>query len=100
MSNGKQIAENTIAQLTKGTLLMLGYQGLAYNDNGGISFSIRGSKTCNKIAIELAANDTYTVTFIKMNRRTFEMKKTEVEGVYVDSLHRTIEAHTGLRTRL
>jgi len=92
-----EIARTIIAQLGNVTLSMLGATKLVSTSNG-LQFAIKGSKRCNKIVIELAANDTYTVTSWKVGRTNLTQVE-QCEGVYVDSLHATIKTLTGLETR-
>jgi hypothetical protein len=90
------VAQIIAAQLGGLTLKMLGATELvAFAD--GLQFRIKGSRKANKIVIKLDPSDTYTVTFWRSRDWT---KVAEVEGVYVDALHSTIETHTGLYARL
>jgi hypothetical protein len=96
MSN--EIARNIVEQLGNGTLAMLGARNLLAGERD-LTFKIMGSKKATHIKIALAADDTYTVTFMKV-RSLNVTTVAEETMVYVDSLHKTIEAHTGLYTRL
>lgn len=94
-------------QLGKRALFMLGAKDLvAINDRKGLRFKIgRNSKGVNRVEIVLADNDTYTVTFssVRKPRGSYisDVKVlTECEMVYAESLHATIEVHTGLYTSL
>ena len=94
------VANEIRDQIGHQTFLMLGAQNLLGSEKG-LSFKIRGSRKVSRIRIELAADDTYTVTFLKITGRALNVKTIATEeGVYVDSLHRVIESNTGLRTRL
>jgi hypothetical protein len=99
--NNATVAQTIAQQLGNGTLAMLGAKNLL-SDYTSLSFKISGSKKCTNIKIALEANDTYTVTFYKITKRNyqFNIQEESVEMVYADSLHRTIEAHTELRTKL
>jgi len=91
---------NTIRAQLGGALAMLGAKDLVGGESF-LQFGIQGCKTVNKIRIELDPSDTYTVSFWKLNRKTWICSEVaEVDGVYVDSLHTVIENRTGLRTRL
>jgi predicted TPR repeat methyltransferase len=103
------VARTIADQLGRLTLRMLGAADLL-GDPDSLRFSIKGSKTCNRIKITLDPSDTYTVTFskyvpVRVNRRTLEITGgtdrtvSEVSGVYVDCLHAVIEQHTGLCAR-
>lgn len=92
---------NTIReQLGHGCLRMLGAQQLL-GDANSLQFKIRGSRKVNKIRIVLDPSDTYTVTFYKVTGHGLTVKEiASLSNVYVDSLHRVIETHTGLYTSL
>ena len=73
----------------------------------GLRFRVgRNPKRVTHIAIELAADDTYTVTFtrqpsVRAWANGAEIKTlAELEMVYADSLHAVLESNTGLATRL
>jgi hypothetical protein len=90
---------NTIKdQLGGKALFMLGASQLVGSEDA-LQFAIKGCRTANKIRIQLDASDTYTVQFWKIGRGACKLVH-EVSGVYVDSLHQTIERHTGLYTSL
>lgn len=95
--NNATVAQTIAQQLGSMTLRMLGAWSLTSNANG-LAFKIRGSKKCNAIRIDLEPSDTYKVTFLKVT--STGIKSEVVEGVYVDSLHSTIQASTGLYTKL
>lgn len=55
----------------------------------------------NKVRIELEANDTYTVTALKVNARRGDVIEVQCESmVYCDQLEATFERMTGVYTRL
>ena len=99
MSNETMVVAETIrAQLGGRALYMLGAKDLVGSENA-LQFTIRGSRKVSKIRIELTPADTYTVRFYR--GRGLNLKEiASVEDVYVDSLHQTIEKHTGLITSL
>jgi hypothetical protein len=107
-ANNPAIARTIIDQLSarRGCLSLLGAKNLL--DNGhGLQFKIgRNVKRVTHITIDLAADDTYTVKFSRVPTVKALCKGAEVvtlaelDGVYVDSLHATIEQHTGLFTSL
>ena len=100
MSANPQIASTIIAQLGRGTLAMLGAFNLVDMGNG-LGLKIKGSRRVNYIGVTLAADDTYTLTFKKLTKRGLDVADVaDLDGVYADSLHRVIEAETGLSTRL
>lgn len=93
------VAATILAQLGGRALYMLGAQMIVTSDDG-VQFAIRGSQKASKIVIKHdAASDTYTVSFWK-GRGLNIRQVSEVERVYVDSLHRVIESATGLYTSL
>jgi len=95
------IAKTLFSQLGNQTFAMLGSAGSIVATERGLMFAVKGCRAGNKLVIELAANDTYTVALWKVNGRKAQCDKVrELEGVYADALLRTIESLTGLRTRL
>ncbi len=65
---------------------------LALDD--GIQFDVNGLKFKGKVIIKLTAMDDYTITFGRMNRKTFEFDvKHEAAGVYCDQLVEILDHH-------
>lgn len=92
--------ENTVAktiatQIGNRAFFMLGARDLVAVEQG-LQFAIRGTKVANKVRV---GDDTYTVEFWKCRGLNQKLVSSR-EGVYVDRLHATIEAQTGLRTSL
>lgn len=87
-------------QIGHGALYMLGAKN--FMDTGaGLQFSImRNAKKVTHVTVTLASDDTYTVSFVRVGRGYKVTELAKLEGVYVSELHRTIEDHTGLRTKL
>lgn len=79
-------------QLGRMAILMMGATKFV-GDCDFLQFNI-GSNPCkvSKIRITLEPSDTYRVTFYGHK----DAVKSEALDVYVDSLHQTIERHTGL----
>ncbi|MHA1572968.1 MAG: hypothetical protein ACTSX8_03155 [Alphaproteobacteria bacterium] len=101
-TNNPAIAQTLIDQLGNLTFRMLGAKDLLDLGNG-LSFRIRGSRTCNYIAIELdTATDTYTVRTAKIGRApSYKVSNDETQaGVYADMLHTLIESASGLCARM
>ncbi len=98
-----QIANTIRDQLGHKALVMLGAYRLVVVGNG-VQFRIKGCRRINAIRIVLCPDDTYSVTFHRVGAPGCVCFRTvtvaSVDGVYVDSLHRTIEQHTGLATAL
>lgn len=94
-----QVAQVILEQLGRGTLAMLGAHTLV-SSNDSLTFRVRGCTKINCIKIELDASDTYTMTFYKVGGKRMLVTVALETMIYVDCLHRTIEAHTGLATRL
>ena len=90
---------NTIAQqIGRRAFLMMGTR-YKLGDDRSLTFDCRGSRTVNKIRVELNLLDLYDLTFWKVTRRNgeFKVKVVEkVEGVYFDGLRNVIERGTGL----
>jgi hypothetical protein len=110
----RQIAAVLNKQLGNVALAMLGARDLVILDRG-LRFRVgRNPRKVAKVEIELAGDDTYTVRTItgrpesyRLNPRTGEFETRggyavgeEIEGVYVDALHETLRACTGLDVRL
>ena len=54
----------------------------------------------NKVCVELAASDTYTMTALKVNARQGDaIEVLQESGVYCDQLEQTFEDLTGVYTR-
>ena len=99
MSTNVQIAETIRAQLGPGSLFMVGAKQLGAVERGLSMRIMRNEKSVTMIVIVLAADDTYTVQLWK-GRGVHVRLDHEVEGVYADSLHDTLEAETGLAWRM
>ena len=81
-------------QIGKPALFMMGAQNII-GGNNYLSFKIRGSKICTHIRVTLSHDDTYSVTFYKIQGTTIKRKE-EINGVYIDKLREVIESNTGL----
>lgn len=105
MNDAHNTGRTILDQLGNGTLCMLGAKNIVLLANG-VKFKIgRNSKKVNLVTITLDPSDTYNIEFGSLRKKRGEFvpsytKKSAAEGVYVDSLHTTIEEHTGLYTRL
>lgn len=91
------IAKTIYAQIGNQAFQMLGAINFI-SDKNSLKFKIRGSKKFNYIKIALNSLDLYDMTFYKVwgNKVT----TLEVNGLYDDMLHKTIERHTELYTKL
>ena len=94
-------------QLGRRALFMLGAKDLmAIEDRKGLRFKVgRNAKGVNRVDIVLADDDTYTITFSSVRKQrgsyVHDVKVLAQETmVYADSMHRTIETHTGMYTSL
>lgn len=67
-----------------------------------LSFNLaRNASRAKYMTIELQADDTYTVTFSRLVRKTYEIVTVEqFDGVYADQLQSIFTDVTGLYTRL
>ena len=96
-SRGLDIANTTLQQLGgQRFIVMTGANNITHTHTGTLAFRI-GSGAKNKInhvKIELAADDTYTVTFTTLRKYDWT-EVAKVEGVYADSLRRVFTEHTG-----
>jgi len=93
------VANTIVSQLGNKLFAMLGGRDLLAMSSG-LQFSIgSGPKRINKIRVELAADDTYTVRFYQ--GRGLNIKEASmVEGVYFDSLRQVIASGTGMYVSL
>lgn len=91
---------NTIKyQIGKQALVMLGAYNLIASDTG-LAFRIRGSKKINHITIILRETDLYDIYFTQIGKNYLAKFKGMERGLYFDQLHKAIEKHTGLYTKL
>jgi hypothetical protein len=94
-----QVAEIILQQLGRGTLAMLGAHTFVSSDDS-LTLRIKGCPKINCIKIVLDASDTYSMTFYKVGGKRLLVTVATETMVYADCLHRTIETHTKLATRL
>lgn len=64
----------------------------------GVQFRIgQNAKRVNRVVVELAADDTYTVRFLRITKRGLDVKVlAEFAGIYCDMLVELFERETGL----
>ncbi len=87
-----QLGGNKFIAMTGARNLMSGEKSL--------TFSITGTKNkSNRVRIELASDDTYTVTFARVYNCKFNPIE-QVSGVYCDNLQEIFTDRTGLLTSL
>jgi hypothetical protein len=96
--NTMQIANTIRDQIGGRALFMIGASQLVA-DHDSLRFRFKMCPKANVITIRLDADDTYTVEFHKVRGLNSKLAHS-VSGVYCDQLHATIEAFTGLATRL
>ena len=98
----KNIATTILQQLggTGRISVMIGASCFTHGtkENGTyLQFHFKGNRKYNMIRITLNYMDTYDVEFIKMNKRTFDVKTIDaVNGVYCDMLKEIIEKQIGM----
>ena len=92
------LALRQLAQGPTGRLKMVGaHNFVADHEANYVQFSFKSCRKANKCRITLNADDTYTLTFFKFNRKSFECPQVhEVEGAYCDMLKDCFESFTGL----
>lgn len=97
-----QVAKNIQKQLGERALYMLGAKNRVAADNFFEFRVMKNEKSVTHVRITLTPADTYTVRFFHVGRAPgYKVtERSQVEGVYVDKLHETIEGHTGLLTSL
>jgi len=94
MANDMTIATEIRDQLGGAALAMMGATNVL-GDERALQMKIRGSRTVTNLRIELADDDTYTVSFFKI--RGYDVRTVgELAGVYADQLRTVIEKQTGL----
>lgn len=98
MTTNIEIAETIRQQLGSGSLFMVGAKQLVAEERALRFRIMRNEKGITHVRIELAADDTYTVELITV--RCAKFRSTAINGVYVDSLHETLERETGLTWRM
>ena len=100
MTTDMTIANTIAEQIGHRAFLMMGTRH-KMADGPALSFDIRGCREWKHIKVTLDPMDTYTVSFFKQGPRPeFKVTRLDVEGVYCDMLHATIEKHTGLALSL
>lgn len=103
MTNQMSPANITLSQLGSEALALLGAKRL-FSDNEGrtLRFNIGSNvKGVQLVEITLDPSDTYTMRFTSKRKVPGKLEwrtkvHAEVAGVYVDSMHDTIERKTGL----
>lgn len=95
MTNDMSIATTIRDQIGSRAFVMMGAKGLT-GDSRSLQFKIgSNAKRVTNVHIELAADDTYTVSFWNIRGYSMKLLK-QVEGVYCDQLRGIIESETGL----
>ncbi len=104
--NDSLIAKTILSQISKRSLFMIGaYNYVALTSRspnvdgrGGVSFTIKGSKTVSSIKITLNWMDLYDVEFFKFDKREPSGMKlvSKVTDIYADVLALSISDETGL----
>lgn len=103
MSTQHQVATILAQQIGNRAFRMIGARDLLGREDG-LSFRIgRNAKSVTHLRITLEPSDTYKVEALRIRRVQGVLTPKVVESrenVYVDSLHTTIEALTGMYTNL
>ncbi len=96
------IAQTILRQIGGGRFMaMTGAKALVATGNG-LRMTLPATMTkgrINRLTITLAGDDTYTVETGRYAKLDYTAVET-MDGIYVDRLHETITALTGLATRL
>lgn len=102
MTRNQEIASIILQQMgTTPNRLYAMMKGQCLAIENGLQINFKGSRKANKVQIVLNADDTYTMTFFKFNRRTFDCPVVaELEGMYFDMLRSYFEQTTGLYVSL
>lgn len=99
MTTTNQVAETILAQLGGARIaVMIGAKHIMHDGNKLIvRFAAKATNKANHFEVELAADDTYTVTFWKIGRGGLDCKEiSSTRMVYADQLKRFVEKETGL----
>lgn len=101
-TTNRDVTSTIQTQVGARAFYMMGAYNLACLGGGaeGLQFRIRGSKKANCVRIELAADDTYSISFWKIGKLANFKKVAEVTGVYADNLRPVIADKTGLMLSL
>ena len=93
------VAETILAQLGGARIgVMIGAKSIGLDGRKlKVRFAAKARNGANHFEVELADDDTYTVSFWKISRDCLNWKKlSETEMVYSDGLRQVIEQATGL----
>jgi hypothetical protein len=103
MGTQHQVAATLAQQIGRPAFVMIGARDILGREDG-LSFRVgRNAKSVTHLRITLDPSDTYTVEALRIRRVQGVLTPKVVETrelVYADSLHQTIEALTGLYTKL
>ena len=88
------IADTIADQIGARAFSMMGTNA-KLSDGKSLVFNIKGCQRWNKCRVDLAGDDTYTVTFYKV-RGASVTKGEPIECIYFDMLLHCIESNTGL----
>lgn len=92
------VATTTIqAQIGHRAFVMMGAKNLLAGANS-LGWKVgKNAKKVTHVTVALDPSDTYTLHFQRVTKRGLNVSTiAKVSGVYVDSLHRVIEAETGM----
>lgn len=92
-------AEIIRQQIGHRAMVMIGAREMVATERG-LQFRVgANAKKVTHIVVELAADDTYTMTFSARRGGRYAVRAV-VDGVYCDGLNQVIQAETGLYTSL
>ena len=104
MDNTMNVAKTIRAQIGRGLVMMGAKDLVASSDDSptpGLTFRIgRNPKGATHVRIDLASDDTYTVTVLRVSRSYQVRELSRSAGVYADGLTVTLEEATGLALSL
>ena len=96
MTADMTVANTILAQIRgqdRWAMFAYGAKNLVGGDDF-LQFDVNGVVFKGKVIIKLTAMDDYTITFGRMNRKTFEFDvKATAEGVYFDQLIEVLDHH-------
>lgn len=79
---------------------MIGANSIGYGEKH-LTFQFKGIRQMNMIRVELNGSDLYDITYLKFNKRTFEIKEVDaLNDVFASDLKSSIERTTGLALSL
>lgn len=102
VANQQEVAAEILRQLGGNKFIAMTGSKNIMSTESGIRMNLQPNKSrATHLFIALCADDTYTMTFKKVNKKTFDVTTIhEVEGVYFDAMKIIFTQVTGFYTSL